>query len=74
MPKTIEVKVTANAKERSCRIGPDGVWLVRTPKPRDGGKANAHVIAIVAEHLGIAKSLVEISSGHAGTRKKIRIG
>lgn len=74
MSRLIEVKVTANAKARACSVGPDGLWRVRTTKPRDGGKANEDVIAQLAESLGVAKSLLTIVSGATASRKRVRIG
>ena len=73
MSRLIEAKVTANAKCRDCTIGPDGVWRIRTTKPRDGGKANEDVIALLAEALGVPKSTLSIVSGATASRKRIRM-
>ena len=37
------------------------------------GKANAALIALVAEHFGLRKSAVSIKSGAAGTLKLVQI-
>ncbi len=74
MSRLIEVKVTSNARERSCALGADGIWRVRTTKPRDAGKANEDVIDQLAEALGVAKSLLTIVSGATASRKRVRVG
>lgn len=71
MGKIIEIKVVANAKTREVKEMPDGTLRVRTNKPRDAGRANEDVIALIAEHFDVAKSEVEIVSGFTATRKRV---
>jgi uncharacterized protein (TIGR00251 family) len=42
-------------------------------RPVDGA-ANKAVIELLAKHFGVAKSAVDIESGHTGRHKRVRIG
>jgi uncharacterized protein (TIGR00251 family) len=68
--RTLQLKVKPNARESSLAQQPDGTWLAKVKAPPVDGKANAAVIALVAEHFDIPKSAVTIKSG-AGARLKL---
>jgi uncharacterized protein YggU (UPF0235/DUF167 family) len=68
--RTLQLKVKPNARESSLAQQPDGTWLAKVKAPPVDGKANAAVIALVAEHFGVPKSAVTIKSG-AGARLKL---
>ena len=53
---------------------PDGLALkVAVTAPADQGKANAAVIAVLAEAFGVAKRDVELMSGQTDRRKVLRV-
>jgi uncharacterized protein len=53
---------------------PDGAALkVSVGAPPEDGKANAAVIALLAEKLGVAKSAISVVSGATDRRKLVEI-
>ena len=52
---------------------PDGTFVVRVKAPPVDGKANAELIAVVAEHFGVRKAQVSIKSGASGRMKLVHI-
>jgi len=46
---------------------------MRVTAPPVRGKANRRVVLLVAKHLGVKRSQVEIVSGHSSRRKTVRI-
>jgi len=71
--RIIEVVVKAGARERGVSENPDGTFTVKTTFPPEKGRANRDVMTLIADHLGIAKSRVEMVSGHTYFRKRLRI-
>ena len=72
-PRRIQVRVTPRSKRPGIEIGADGTWQVRVAAPADDGRANAAVIAAVAEHLGVPKNAVSIVRGHIARLKLLAI-
>ena len=70
----IRVKVKPSARESSLERLEDGSWRARLKAPPVDGKANAELIALVAERFGVRKADVEIRSGASGRMKLVRIG
>ncbi|HUK04628.1 MAG TPA: DUF167 domain-containing protein [Burkholderiales bacterium] len=70
----IRVKVKPNARASSLERLEDGSWRARLKAPPVDGKANAELIALVAERFGVRKADVEIRSGASGRMKLVRIG
>jgi uncharacterized protein (TIGR00251 family) len=68
--KTIQVKVKPNARASSLEET-DGVWLAQLKSPPVDGKANAELIALVAERFGCRKAQVTIKSGASGRMKLV---
>jgi uncharacterized protein (TIGR00251 family) len=71
------VKLRVKAKP-SSRIGslepqPDGTWIARLKAPPVDGKANAELVALVAERFGCRKADVTIRSGAGGRMKLVEI-
>jgi len=54
--------------------GSEGAWLVArvTPPPEDG-RANAALVALLAEALGVAPSACEVVAGTTSRRKRVRV-
>jgi len=69
----IEVMVKPNARRASLVQESDGSWTARVKSPPVEGRANAELVALVAEHFGCPKSAVTIRRGVSGRRKSLRI-
>lgn len=70
--KTISIKVKPNARTSSLEEI-DGMWLAQLKSPPVDGKANAELIALVAEKFGCRKAQVTIKAGAGGRMKLVRI-
>lgn len=72
--KIIQVKVKPNARTSSLEEpAGGGPWQARLKSPPVDGKANAELIAIVAERFGCRKSAVSIKSDASGRVKLVQI-
>lgn len=72
---TLTVRVRPKAGENRIRgVQQDGVLRIDVKSLPEDGEANADVIATLAEFFGVAKSSVELVSGHRGRTKIVRIG
>ena len=67
------VKVKPNSRRSSLMQQADGSWLAMLKSPPVDGKANAELVALVAEHFGCRKSAVEIRSGASGRIKLVSV-
>ena len=70
--KTLQVKVKPNARTSSLDEA-GGVWLAQLKSPPVDGKANAELIALIAEKFGWRKAQVTIKAGAGGRMKLVRI-
>jgi uncharacterized protein len=73
MPFNIQVKVKPNSRVSTLEQGSDGVWQARLKAPPVDGKANAELVALIADHFGCRKADVVIRSGAGGRMKLVRI-
>jgi uncharacterized protein (TIGR00251 family) len=71
--RIIQVKVTPRARESSLTQAADGTWVAKLKSPPVDGKANAELIALVAEQFGCRKAAVSIKAGASGRMKLVRI-
>jgi uncharacterized protein (TIGR00251 family) len=71
--RIIQVKVTPRARESSLTQAADGTWVAKLKSPPVDGKANAELIALVAERFGCKKAAVSIKAGASGRMKLVRI-
>ena len=71
--RILEVRVKPNARARTLVEQPDGTWLATLQAPPVDGKANAELIALVAERFGCRRAQVTIKVGGAGRHKLVRI-
>lgn len=73
----LTVRVTPKASRNAITgtmATPDGLALkVAVTAPADKGKANAAVIALLADAFGIAKSNITLTLGETDRRKVLRI-
>ncbi|MFZ1699862.1 MAG: DUF167 domain-containing protein [Pyrinomonadaceae bacterium] len=70
---TFAVRVIARASRTEIVGEHVGALKVRLNSPPVDGAANTELIKLLAKHFGVAKSDVEIISGHTNRSKKIRI-
>jgi uncharacterized protein len=71
--RTLKLKVKPGARVDELTELDDGTWQARVKAPPVDGKANAAVIALVAEHFGVPKARVRIRSGASGRLKLVQI-
>jgi uncharacterized protein (TIGR00251 family) len=71
--RTLQVKARPGARSSSLEQQPDGSWRAELKAPPVDGKANAELIALVAQHFGLRKSQVKIKSGAGGRGKLVEL-
>ena len=67
------VTVTARAKRAGVTLLADGSLKVAVTAPPERGRANAAVIAALAEHWGVPQRAVRIVQGAASRRKVVAV-
>lgn len=70
---TLQIKVKPNARKSSLQRLPDGSWKAELKAPPVDGKANAELIALVAEHFRCPKAAVSIKAGASGRMKLVKV-
>ena len=71
--KIIQVKVKPNARTAALSEQPDGSWVAQVRSPPADGRANAELIALVAERFAVRRAAITIRSGRSGRMKLIQI-
>jgi uncharacterized protein (TIGR00251 family) len=69
----LEVKVKPRSTASSLERLPDGTWIAKLKSPPVDGKANAELVALVAERFGCPKGAVAIKSGAGGRLKLVKV-
>lgn len=69
----IYVRVTPKAGRLSLEPVGDDEYRARLTVPPEGGRANEQLIGLLAEHFGVAKSLVRIAGGKTARTKMVDI-
>lgn len=69
----IIVRAKPSAREDSVKSIDAHTYEVSVIAPPIGGKANAAIVKLLAEHFHVAPSLVEILSGHMARVKVVEI-
>lgn len=74
-PASITFEVLVQPRASRTQFGPrhDGRIKIAVTAPPVDGEANAAVIEVVAEALGIARRAVEIIGGASSRRKRVRV-
>ena len=70
---TLRVRVKPNARVSSLEQAADGSWVARLKAPPVDGKANAELIALVADHFRCRKAAVRITAGATGRLKRLSV-
>lgn len=71
--RIIEMKVKAGARSKSIEILKDGTYKIKTPIAPEKGRANKAVVEILANHLGIPKSYIQLIRGASSSHKRFKI-
>jgi uncharacterized protein (TIGR00251 family) len=69
----IFVLVKPNCRQESVEKMEEGSYVIRVNAPPTEGRANERVIELLAKALGVAKTRLELISGHKGKRKTFRL-
>jgi uncharacterized protein (TIGR00251 family) len=69
----VDIHVIPNASRTQADGLHDGALRVRLHAPPVDGKANAALVAWLADTLGIAKSQIEVIRGQTSKRKQLRV-
>ncbi len=69
----LQVTVKPNARQRRLERLSDGTWRAYVMSPPHEGRANAELIALLAEHFHCPKSAITIQHGATGRHKRIRL-
>ncbi|WPB55990.1 DUF167 domain-containing protein [Xylophilus sp. GOD-11R] len=69
----MQVKVKPNARASLLSCGEDGSWSAQIKAAPVDGKANAELIALIADAFGCRKAAVRIRSGATGRMKLVDI-
>ncbi len=69
----IFIKAKPSAEEEKVEKISDNNFIVSVKEPPVQGRANAAIIKVLAEHLGINKNQLEIISGYTNREKIIEI-
>ena len=71
----IAFDVLVQPRASRARIGPshDGRLKIAVCAPPVDGEANAAVIALIADRLGVARGAVEVIAGATGRRKTLAV-
>lgn len=68
---TLQVVVKPNARKEELTQLNETTFQIKVGVPPEGGKANKRVIELLAKHLGLAKSRLQILRGHKSRNKVI---
>ena len=70
---TLKIKVQPKSSRNQVDGYKEGVLRLRVTAPPEAGKANAAVISLLAQTLGIPKNHVRIVRGHASREKLVEV-
>lgn len=74
MAEVVSVRVKpGSTKGPLIETGPDGQLTIYVRERAVDGKANAAVVGVLAKHLGVPRSRVELASGATSRMKRFRI-
>lgn len=72
-PILVQVKVKPNSRSSALEQSEGGEWVAHLKAAPIDGKANAELIALVADRFNCRKSAVSIKRGASGRLKLVRI-
>ena len=69
----VTVTVKANSKKESVTTNTDGSLVVKVRALPVDGAANERVVELLSKHFNLAKSKIELISGHRSKRKIFQV-
>lgn len=69
----LEIRVTPRASANRIELTTDGKLKVYVTAPPADGAANQAVIELLAKHLKVPKSSVQVIAGHTSRDKKVEL-
>ena len=69
----LHLKARPNARQNALHVASDGTVTVRLHAPAQDGKANACLLAYLAEVFRLPKSRLTLLSGHTAPFKKVEL-
>ena len=69
----LQVKVKPRSRISLLEQAPDGTWVARLKAPPVDGRANAELVALIAERFGCRKAAVTIKAGAGGRTKLVKV-
>lgn len=69
----LNVLVKPNARKEELIQVDETTFQIKVGVPPEDGKANKRVIELLARHLGVPKSRLEIIKGHKSRQKVIQV-
>lgn len=74
MSETVVVRVKPGSRKGPLvEVGDDGELTIYVPERAVDGKANDAVVKLLAEHLGVPRSRVELVGGATARVKRFRV-
>lgn len=67
------IKAKPNSRASALTRQEDGTWLAQLKSPPVDGKANAELVALVAERFGCTKACITIKAGAGGRMKLVKL-
>ena len=71
--RVLRVKVKPGSRVSLLSPAEDGSWIAQLRSPPVDGKANAELLALVAQHFGCRRAAVSIRSGASSRTKLVEI-
>jgi uncharacterized protein len=73
-PLRLSVKVVPkSSRNEIVEVQSDGTWRIKIAAAPEKGKANAELCDFLAKEFDVARSKVEVVTGHASHRKQVLI-
>jgi uncharacterized protein (TIGR00251 family) len=73
-PLRLSVKVVPkSSRNEIVEVQADGTWRIKVAAAPEKGRANAELCEFLAKEFGVARSRVEVVTGHASPRKQVLI-
>ncbi len=69
----LQITVKPNARQARLEQLDDGTWCAHVTSPPVDGRANAELLALVAEHFRVPKSAVLLQHGVRSRHKLVRL-
>ncbi|SHM27532.1 DUF167 domain-containing protein [Hymenobacter psychrotolerans] len=69
----LHLRAKPNSRQNALQLAPDGTVTVRLHAPAQDGKANACLLAYLAEVFRLPKSHVTLLGGHTAPFKKVEL-